>query len=96
MKQAPFAQAEPHDQAEQQLSPSSIALSRRTVVGRAANGQPRTYRLVPPAAPEAGYRRLAIAILGLDVKTLAFDLYSGRRSIGGTPVRQLAGSARAA
>ena len=36
--------------------------------------QPRTYRLERDAARGAGYRRLVIAILGLDVETLARGL----------------------
>lgn len=52
----------------------------RSVIGRAANGQPRTYRL-SPANRHAAYRRLAVAILGLDVATLADELRSARRSV---------------
>jgi hypothetical protein len=96
MNQTPSPQAEPHAQAERHLTPARITLDHRTVVGRTANGQPRTYRLVRPAAREAAYRRLAIAILGLDVKTLALELCGAHRSIYGTTVRQLAGPARAA
>jgi hypothetical protein len=48
-------------------------------IGHDAAGQPRTYRLQRDAARSAGYRRLAIAILGLDVETLA----RGLRSDGG-------------
>jgi hypothetical protein len=49
------------------------------IVRRAANGQPRTYRHLAPApatTPAAAYRRLAIAMLGLDVRTLARELTS--------------------
>jgi hypothetical protein len=53
----------------------------RTIVARSANGQPRTYRLAEPAARVAAYRRLAVAILGLDVPTLAGELQSARRSV---------------
>jgi hypothetical protein len=52
-----------------------------TVVGCAANGQPRTYRLSRPAARESAYRRLAAAILGLDISTLAVELRAARLSI---------------
>src|SRR5947207_13733047 len=45
----------------------------RTVIACNANGQPRTYRLAR-AAQHAAYRRLAVAILGLDVATLAHEL----------------------
>jgi hypothetical protein len=62
------------------MHPSSHAPSRtRRVVARAANGQPRTYRLAPaPAQRAAAYRRLAIAILGLDVTHLAAELRTAR------------------
>ena len=50
----------------------------RSVVARAANGQPRTYRLSPQPAQQAAYRRLASAILGLDVATLANQLRTAR------------------
>jgi hypothetical protein len=45
-------------------------------IGHDAAGQPRTYRLERDAARRAGYRRLAIAILGLDVETLARGLHA--------------------
>jgi hypothetical protein len=51
----------------------------RSVVARAANSQPRTYRLAPVRSPQAAYHRLALAILGLDVATLASELSSTRR-----------------
>ncbi len=52
------------------------------VVGRATNGRPRTtYRLAPSPAGDAAYRRLAAAILGLDVATLASELRSARLSV---------------
>jgi len=63
------------------LSRKSRAPRGRTIVGRSANGQPRTYRLATPAASGAAYRRLAVAILGLDVPTLADELQSARRSV---------------
>jgi hypothetical protein len=50
----------------------------RSVVARGANGQPRTYRLSPKPPQQAAYRRLASAILGLDVATLADQLRSAR------------------
>jgi sugar (pentulose or hexulose) kinase len=52
--------------------------SRRDVIGRTSNGQPRTYRLSPSSAQNAAYRQLAAAILGLDVATLASELRSMR------------------
>jgi hypothetical protein len=48
------------------------------VVARHSNGQPRTPRLRPRPAPSAAYRRLAVAILGLDVVTLADQLHARR------------------
>jgi hypothetical protein len=55
------------------------------VIGRAAAGQPRTVRLEPltqPAASRAAaYRRLAVAILGLDVPTLALELRTARQQL---------------
>ena len=56
------------------------AARNRIVIGRDAAGQPRTYRLPGPAR-EAAYRRLAIAILGLDVPALTLELRSARRAV---------------
>jgi len=50
------------------------------VVARGANGQPRTYRLATSSTQNIAYRRLALAILGLDVATLADELRSARNS----------------
>ena len=47
-------------------------------VGRQPSGQPRTYRLAPARAQHAAYRRLAVAILGLDVASLARQLRRNR------------------
>lgn len=49
-----------------------------SVLARGSNGQPRTYRLAPSPAQASAYRRLAVAILGLDVATLADHLRSAR------------------
>jgi hypothetical protein len=65
--------------AESSISPSTLART-RSVLARDAYGQPRTYRLAPHAAQHAAYRRLAVAILGLDVATLAQELHPARRS----------------
>jgi hypothetical protein len=49
------------------------------IVGRSDGGRPRTYRLSRSertAGRDAAYRRLAGAILGLDVAFLARDLRS--------------------
>jgi len=66
------------------MSAEPIATTRTTtartrhVVASDAHGQPRTYRLAPHPAQQAAYRRLAVAILGLDVATLASELGPGR------------------
>ena len=52
----------------------------RLVVARGANGQPRTYRLATSSTRSTAYRRLALAILGLDVATLADELRSARNA----------------
>jgi hypothetical protein len=57
------------------------ALRARSVLARASNGQPRTYRLAPIRSKHAAYRHLAVAILGLDVATLASELRAIRRSV---------------
>jgi hypothetical protein len=54
---------------------------KRTVVGRDAMGRPQTYRLTPPRARAAAYRRLIISILRLDVASLASDLHRRHRSL---------------
>ena len=51
----------------------------RSVIARGSGGQPRTYRLSPQPAQQAAYRRLALAMLGLDVATLADELRAARR-----------------
>jgi len=48
------------------------------VVRRQPSGQPRTYPLETLAPRQAAYRRLAVAILGLDVPTLARQLRANR------------------
>ena len=53
---------------------------RLRVVARGANGQPRTYRLATSSAQNTAYRRLALAILRLDVATLADQLRTARNS----------------
>jgi hypothetical protein len=50
----------------------------RRILARDANGQPRTDRLSPQPAQQVAYRRLVLAILGLDVTTLADELRAGR------------------
>lgn len=59
--------------------PSPTSPRPRLVIARSANGQPRTYRLA--AARQAAYRRLAAAILRLDVATLADELRHARQPI---------------
>jgi hypothetical protein len=45
-----------------------------------AGGQPRSFRLAPTQRHDAAYRRLALAMLGLDVATLTYALQSARRA----------------
>ncbi len=59
--------------------PSPAFTRSRSVIARGANGQPRTYRLA--AARRAAYRRLAVAILHLDVASLADELRHARQPI---------------
>jgi hypothetical protein len=49
----------------------------RITIGRRASGQTTRHRLAP-AARDAAYRRLAAAIVGLDVLTLAAELRAAR------------------
>ncbi len=63
-----------------QTETTNRASRSRTVVACSANGTPRTYRLAP-ASRDAAYRRLAVAILGLDVAALSAELRSARRSV---------------
>jgi hypothetical protein len=56
-------------------------LRTRSVVACGTHGQPRTYRLDPRPARQAAYRRLAVAILGLDVNHLAAELRTVRAEI---------------
>jgi len=58
---------------------TSAPLRTRRVIARGASRQPRTYRLSPRPAQQAVYRRLATAILGLDVATVADELCVVRR-----------------
>ena len=51
------------------------------VIARGANGLPRTYRRTPANAQQAAYRRLAVAILHLDVATLANELRRARQPL---------------
>ena len=59
--------------------PPEAASRPRRVVGRTANGQPRTYRLPPLDPRQTAYRRLVVAIVGLDIATLADELRLRRR-----------------
>jgi hypothetical protein len=61
--------------------PSQSRSRTRSVVAHGPGGQPRTHRLVPAPAREAAYRRLAAAILGLDVNSLAAELRAARRGL---------------
>ena len=53
------------------------------VLSTTAAGRPQTYRVMADQRPprvEAAYRRLAVAILGLDVATLAAELARARQA----------------
>ena len=69
-----------HQHPQQSADPRSGDQHRLRVVARGANGQPRTYRLATSSTQKTAYRRLAVAILGLDVATLADELRSARNS----------------
>jgi hypothetical protein len=70
---------------------STLASRRLAPIGRTAGGQPRTFRLEPRICPassrQVAYRRLALAILGLDVSTLALELRAVRRESGTVKLR---------
>jgi hypothetical protein len=48
-------------------------------IGRYAAGQPRMLRVRRDARRQAGYRRLVITMLSLDVATLSTELRAARR-----------------
>ena len=54
-----------------------------TLVATDRNGQPRTYRLAPTPTQQVAYRRLAVAILSLDVATLGSELRAARQAAVG-------------
>jgi hypothetical protein len=71
--------------------PTTPRAHQLAIIGCSAAGRPRTFRLEPlprPAASRnAAYRRLAAAILSLDVPTLARDLRAARLTQSVSPVR---------
>jgi hypothetical protein len=69
-----------HQHPQRSADPRFHSEHRLRVVARGANGQPRTYRLATSSVQNTAYRRLAVAILGLDVATLAVELRSARNS----------------
>jgi hypothetical protein len=69
-----------HQHPQRSAHPRFLGERRMRVVARGANGQPRTYRLATSSTQDTAYRRLALAILGLDVATLADQLRSARNS----------------
>jgi hypothetical protein len=69
-----------HQHPQPSADPRFAGKQRLRVVARAANGQPRTYRLATSSTQNTAYRRLALAILGLDVATLADQLRTTRNS----------------
>jgi hypothetical protein len=61
------------------VSMSAAPARNLTIVGRSLAGPPRTFRLERhSASPDAAYRRLATAILRLDVTSLGNDLRAHR------------------
>jgi hypothetical protein len=60
--------------------PAAATARPRTLIARTPQGLPRTYRLAP-ASRDAAYRRLAIAILRLDVDSLNRELRTMRRTL---------------
>ena len=69
-----------HPYPQRSADPRFAGQHRLRVVARGANGQPRTYRLATSSLQSTAYRRLALAILGLDVATLADELRLARNS----------------
>ena len=69
-----------HQHRQRSADPCFPGEHRLRVVARGANGQPRTYRLATSSPQNTAYRRLALAILGLDVVTLADQLRSAGNS----------------
>jgi hypothetical protein len=69
-----------HQHPQRSADPRFGDQQRLRVVARGANGQPRTYRLATSSTHNTAYRRLALAILGLDVATLADQLRTARNS----------------
>ena len=58
-----------HQHPQRSADPRFHGEHRLRVVARGANGQPRTYRLATSSTQDTAFRRLAVAILGLDVAT---------------------------
>ena len=69
-----------HQRPQRSADPRFPGQHRLRVVARGANGQPRTYRLATSSTQNTAYRRLALAIVGLDVAILADQLRSARNS----------------
>ena len=69
-----------HQHPQRSADPRFPGEHRLRVVARGANGQPRTYRLATSSTQNTAYRRLALAILRLDVATLADQLRTARNS----------------
>ena len=60
---------------------SSNTSQSRTCIARDTHGRPRTFRVVSATRHQDASRRLAVAILRLDVATLAVELRSARRAV---------------
>jgi len=68
----------------------------RMVVACGARGQRRAFRLRRAQSRAAAYRRLAVAILGLDVESLAAELRAARQAVVPTGAGAHVGLAHAA
>jgi len=66
------------------------------VVACGARGQRRAFRLRRAQSRAAAYRRLAVAILGLDVESLAAELRAARQAVVPTGAGAHVGLAHAA
>jgi hypothetical protein len=65
----------------EETKPMNSQPSHLSAIGRWNSGQVRTYRVSHTPAHNAAYRRLAAAILGLDVAFLANDLKGSRAEL---------------
>ena len=74
----------------------SSTTSSRTCIARDTYSQPRTFRVALATPHQEAYRRLAVAILRLDLATLAVELRSARQAIAHADSSALTRMVRAA